>query len=93
MSPSMIDEDLSHQVRGDAIEMRAAFPFRHVLRDEPHVRLMDQARRLQRVGRVLVAQVVRRQPTQFVVDDWNQQVERFPSAVLRIPQQQCDLRL
>src|SRR5688500_890390 len=25
MSPRMIDENLSHQVRGDAIEMRAAF--------------------------------------------------------------------
>ena len=93
MPPRMVDENLPHQVRGHAIEMRAAFPFRRVLRYEPHVRLVDQGCRLQSVGGVLVAEVVGGQTTQFVVDDRNQQLESLPLAVLRIPKQQRDLCL
>ncbi len=49
----VIDQDPAHDLRRDAKEVRAILPIDLALVDEPHVRLMDQGRRLQGVIRAL----------------------------------------
>ena len=91
VSPGVIDEDLAHELRGHAEEMRAALPVGQILRDEPQIGFVYERGGLQGGGRVLVAQVVRGQAPKLVVDDGNQAINRRRIAVLEIEQQPCDL--
>ena len=92
MPPRVIDEDLSHQMRCDAEEMRPALPVGHVLGDEAHVRLVHERSRLQRHRRALVAEVVRGEAAQLVVDNRNQRLDRAWIAVLDIEEEQRHIR-
>ena len=53
MTTSVVHEDPAHDLRRDTEEVRAILPIDLALVNEPHVRLMDQGRRLQRVVRAL----------------------------------------
>ena len=53
MTTSVVDEDAAHDLCRDTEEVRAILPIDLALVNEPHVRLMDQGRRLQGVVRAL----------------------------------------
>ena len=89
----MIDEYASHQLRGDAEEVRAILPLHVSLVHQPNVSLVNQRRRLQRVTRLFASQVARSLSTEFVVDDRHQLVERLFVAALVADKQLRDIRL
>jgi hypothetical protein len=84
MRPSMIDEHLPHDARGDAEEVRAIAPVGAVLLDMPgeaHVGLVHERGWLQGVVGALAPNVVRREIAQLFVDDGNQLFETRPIAL------------
>ena len=91
VTTGVVDEDLAHEMGGDAEEMRAGFPVGHCLRNQAQIRLVHERGWLKRGGRVLVAQVVRGQAAKLVVDDGHQPIDRRGIAVLEIEQQPRDL--
>ena len=70
----VIDENLPHQMCSDAVEVAAALPLVWRIGDEAHVRFVHEARCLQRLRLTFVAQIVRGQPVQRAIDDWDQLV-------------------
>ena len=89
----VVHQNLAHQMRGDAEEVRPALPIGKALRHQPHVGLMDQGRGLQRGRRAFVAKIVLGQPAQFVVDQRREDVERMPVPAASIQEQTGDLLL
>src|SRR5215470_11047757 len=88
----MVDEDSSHDPRGDAEEVGAALP-RHVGRlHEPQVGLMDESGRLEGMVAPLLAQVSGGEAPQLVVDDGKQLVESGLIAAIPLPEQLRDTR-
>jgi hypothetical protein len=71
----VVDEDLAHQLRGDAEKVGAALPARPALVDQTQVSLIDERRGLQRVPGPLAAQVAVRQLMQLTLDERQQTVE------------------
>ena len=73
-----LDEDLAHRVGGNGAEVRAILPAVRPVLHQAQVRLVDETGRLQRLPGTLAAQVVGREPPQFLIDDRQQRVERLP---------------
>jgi hypothetical protein len=71
---SACDEDLSHQVGGDAVEVIAAVPAWRGVVHQAHVGLVHERGRLQCGCVPLVEQIVLGEPVQHAVDDWDQLV-------------------
>ena len=63
---------------GDGAEVRAVLPAARLVLHQAHVRLVDERGRLQRLTGALAAEVARREPTQLLVDDRQQRVDRLP---------------
>ena len=57
--PGVIDQDTSHRLSGDAVEMAAILPMDPLLAAQPDICLVDECRRLQRVARPLPAEIGR----------------------------------
>ena len=66
--------------------MRAVFKVFLLLIDHAKVRFMDEGGGLQCVPRVLLAHVVPGHLSQFLVDEWNQLVERLTIAMIPLLQ-------
>lgn len=82
----MIDQHASHQARRHGEEVGAVRPGDvHV--DQPHVRLVDQRRPLERVVRSLRSQVALCQNALLVVDQWHQAVEGLLAAAPPLEQE------
>ena len=77
----VVDEDASHQLRGDAVEVRAVLPADVLLVYQPEVGFVNQRGGLQCVAGALPADVLAGQPAQLPVDQRHQRVERRPVAV------------
>ena len=74
--PRIVDEDLAHQVRGDANKLPAVFPRQPMLGREPQVHLMDKGRRLERMAWSLLAKVGVGNSAQFSVERRRKRVAR-----------------
>src|SRR5262249_57433271 len=72
--PRTIDEDAAHRLRRGGEEVPRAVPALLSTRgrlpapSEPHIRLMNQRRRLERLPRLLLSEFMSRQPAQLVID-------------------------
>jgi hypothetical protein len=65
----MIYEQATHYLCSNPKKMRAVLPVHPRLIDESEISLMNQCRRLQRVIDSFTPQVIRRELTEFIVDD------------------------
>ena len=73
----VIDQNVTHRLRGDAKEMSAVLKVFFFLFDHAQVGLMDERGGLQSVTRVLLAHVTLGHLAQFLVDEGHQLVERL----------------
>ena len=80
MFAGVIDEDAAHHLRRHREEVRAILPGDAVLPHEPHERLVNQRRGLQRVVGPFAAQIRAGPSLQFAVDDRHQVVARLQIA-------------
>src|SRR5215207_6612199 len=87
----VVEQDASHDLRGDGEEVRAVLPVHALLVDEPEVRLVDERRRLERVPRVLAPHEVARDAVQLSLDEREEAFERRPVAVAPCDEQPRDL--
>jgi hypothetical protein len=78
--PRVIDEDPTHELRGDTKEMRAVLPSNVTLIDQFEERLVNQSRRLSGMLGPFTPEITRRHSAQFSIDDWHQGVECFAVA-------------
>src|SRR3989454_6350932 len=90
MTPCMIDQDAAHQLCGNSEEVRAVFPVNALAIDQPHICLVDQRCRLQRVTGTLAAHVMAGQLAQLAIDQRHQLVERRFVAVTPLNKQLRD---
>jgi len=79
--PRVIDQDLAHEVRGDADEFLSVIGAPGVLPGEAQVNLMNERGALQRVGGSLLAHVTVRHLVQFLVEQGQELLER-PSVAI-----------
>jgi hypothetical protein len=61
-----VNENLSHEARSHANEMRAALPAQILIASKFDVRLVDERRWLERVTRPFAAEIVSGQPAQLL---------------------------
>ena len=64
----VLDEDFTHDVRGDANELRTILPRRVALRNQSQIDLMDQRGGLESVTGTFMREIVVRQATELRVD-------------------------
>src|SRR5262245_44206502 len=72
-TPRLLDEDAAHRLGDGGKKMTATIPvlcLGHV--DKPHVRFMDQGRRLKRVSRGFLSHLLSREFAQLLVDEGQQ---------------------
>ena len=69
--------------------MGAILPLGVSLIDEPEIRLVDECSRLERVVGAFAAQIVTREPAQFVVNQRHQFLERRLVALAPVDQKLC----
>jgi hypothetical protein len=86
----IIDENLAHQMSGDAEKMRAAFPVGMILRNQAHVGLVNQCGGLQRLRRAFVGEVMAGEPAQLVVYQRRQGLDGRLVAALPFEQKSGD---
>lgn len=72
----MIDQDLSHQVRGQGDEVAAVADLQSTLIQQPQVRLMDECGGLQRVVGTFPPQMATRDATQLLVHEGQKTMQR-----------------
>jgi hypothetical protein len=87
----VVHQDAAHQLGGEAKEMRTVLPRRSALVDEPHVKLVNQGRRYERVIRTFPPQLFRGYPAQLTVHQREQSLEGLFIPVGPLQQQACDL--
>src|SRR5258708_1463804 len=85
----VVHQDLAHQSRRHAEEMRAVLPSRIGLIDKPHVSFVDNRGWLQRVPLVFFAQVAGGKLAKFAVHQRRQVIERPLVSVRPFSQQYC----
>ena len=90
MPAGMVDEDLAHELRGDAEEMDAALPGGLALVDEAHVGFMDEGSGLQGVVATFAAEVALGQTAEFLVDERRELIERRLVALLPVNEELSD---
>ena len=88
----MVDEDPSHEVGGDAEEVRAALPVDVSLAGELEKGLVDERGGLQGVIPSLPGEIPGRERVQLVVHERNQTFEGRGTSGLPVPQQASDIR-
>ena len=71
----MVDEHVSHDLRGDGKEVGAVVQRDAALIDQPQVNLVDEHRGLERVARTLTHHVAPRETAQLVVHERHELVE------------------
>ena len=76
LSTGVVDEDLAHQPGRQRKEVRAAFQRHPIHIDETQEDLVDERCRLERVSGRFPPEMAARHPTQIVIQQWNQAVER-----------------
>ena len=69
MPARMIHEQATHYLCSNPEKMSAVLPVYPCLIDEPEIGLMNQRRRLQGMIRPFPPQIIRRELSQFIVDD------------------------
>ena len=79
-----------NHLRGHAEEVGAVLPLHARLIDHPHVRLVDERGRLQRVAGALAAQVVGREAAQLRVDERQQLVQDGAVSLRQLDEQLCN---
>ena len=84
----MIDQDPSHHLRGDTIEVGAIPPDDPLLPYQSEVRLIDERSRLKGVVRALPAEIRGRQSSELLVNQRHQLLSRV--AVAFAPREQED---
>ena len=72
MGSGIVDEDATHDLRGDAEEVGAILPGGGALVDQPQIGFVDKAGRLQRVIRAFSLQISAGELAQFFVDQRHQ---------------------
>ncbi len=81
MGSGIIHEDATHHLRGDAEEMGAVLPGGGALIDQPQIRFVDEAGRLQGVIGAFSLEILARELAQFFVDERHQASRRFRIAL------------
>ena len=86
----MIDQDLSHHLRTQPTKLLPILNSGDVLIDEPQIRLVDERRRLERVGDPLALQLPLSETLQLLVDEVEEflDVDRLPG--LRLLENLCE---
>ncbi len=69
MRPRVLDEDLAHESRGDAVKMRAILPGHLLVIDQLQIRFMHERGRLQGVIAAFALQVSAGHTAQFFVNE------------------------
>ena len=69
MRAGVIDQDAPHHLTRDAEELPAVLPHHPPLIDQPHIRLVHERRRLQRVPAAFAAQLPGRPAAQLLIHD------------------------
>src|SRR5437867_4041736 len=91
VAPRVVDQNLTHQVRGNRHEMGAALEvWLRLLANQPQVRLVYKCRRLQGVSRPLPAQVGGREPMELAIESLGNLAQRGVVAAPPVPQQDRD---
>lgn len=88
----MVDEDLAHEVSGDAEEVGAAFPVGEFLGDEAEVGFVDESGGLEGGHVALGAEVTVGQAMQFLIDERGEKIESGFVAALPIDEKLGDGR-
>ena len=70
LSACVVNEYAPHHLCGNTEKVRAILPVRLRLIDHAQVSLVYERGRLQRVSLTLPAQIARREPSEFCVDEW-----------------------
>ena len=70
----MIHENLAHEIRRDAEEVRAALPVGQVVSNQPQIGFVNQGCGLQRCGGLLFPQIAVGQSPQLVIKQRHQQI-------------------
>src|SRR5262249_17677774 len=83
----MFDQNLAHQLRGDAIEVRPTLPLRKNLSPESQVSFVNESGGLQRVTGSFGSEVAIGDLAQILVDDRYQLFQGVPVALTPIVQQ------
>jgi hypothetical protein len=69
LAPGLVDEDAAHGLGGGGEEVAPAVPVLDLVHvHQPEVRLVDQGGGLEGLARLLLGQLLRRQPAQLLVD-------------------------
>jgi hypothetical protein len=85
MRSRVLDQNLPHEARGDAAEVRPAFPAHLRLVHELQVSFVHQRRRLQRVVRPFASEVAAREAPQLGVNDRHEPLGRGLVAIAPRP--------
>jgi hypothetical protein len=91
-APRVVDENPSHQLRGDGEEVRPVLPLHAALIDELQIRLVHQRRRLERMVGSLARKVPFGQRLQLPVDHRHHLVEGFRAAVAALLEKLREVR-
>ncbi len=92
LAARVIDEDAPHHLRGDGEEMSAILPVDVALIEQLHVRLVDDGRGLQASLAPLARELPRRERAQLAMDERDQPLEGFATAVAPRMQYLSDFR-
>ena len=87
MTTGVIDQDATHDVRGDTKEVRPILPVNLPLIDKPDKHLVHKSRRLQGVIGPLAPELADRNAPELRIDEWQQLVECSPVAATPIEEQ------
>src|SRR5205085_2246792 len=86
----VVDQDVPHDLRSQAKELRAMFHRGTALVGQTDIRFMDQGGGLQRIGIRLTAQITGGQFAELVIDERNQLIKRSFVATAPFSQQLSD---
>ena len=87
----MIDQDPPHRARRNGEEVRPILPRDRVRIDQPHVRLVNERRRLQAVPGAFTSPASLRDPRQFAMHERHEALERAPVPFAPLPHQVGDV--
>jgi hypothetical protein len=92
MTAGMVNQNAAHRLRGDTEKVCAILPIHTCLIYEFEIGFVHERGRLQGVIRTLLAQVVIRQPPQFVVNERHQTRRRVFIAIAHFLQNLSNVR-
>jgi hypothetical protein len=81
MAPSVIHQDLAHELGRNCEKMRAALPLREILPNQSQISLMHERCTLQSVLGPLIPQMSVSQTAQFFIDQGQERVQGLAVAI------------